>query len=62
MLNFDVLYKILKERIIKRTKSGRDVDNQAFKPYTKEYAKKKRSNKVDLTLTGQMLNSLNISP
>lgn len=62
MLDFNKLYTILKQRIIKRTKSGHDVDNQSFKPYSKQYAKKKKSNKVDLTLTGHMLNSLGISP
>lgn len=61
MLDINKLYTLLKERIIKRTKSGYDVQNQPFKPYSKQYAKKKKSNKVDLTLTGQMLNSLQIN-
>lgn len=47
---------IITKSIIKRTKSGVDINNQRFKPYSKQY--KKKSKRVDLTLTGQMLNSI----
>lgn len=47
--------------IIKRTKSGKDIELNSFKQYTSKYIKKKKSTKVDLTLTGHMLNSLNIN-
>lgn len=54
-----VLNKI-RNSIVSRTKSGYDKNNNAFNPYTPKYAKKKKSNKVDLTLTGHMLNSLQV--
>jgi hypothetical protein len=41
--------------IIKRTKSGIDIAGMKFKPYTKNYAKKKGYSAADLTLTGQMI-------
>ena len=52
----------LVKRIKERTRSGADVDGQAFEPYSKDYGKKrKKENKPttpDLTYTGAMLNSL----
>ena len=47
----------IRNKIVLRTKSGKDKNNVAFKPYSFGYAKKKRSTKVDLTLSGHMLNS-----
>lgn len=53
--------------IIERSKKGKDKDNKSFTSYSKEYAKSfdfklagKNKNKVDLTLTGEMLNSLQV--
>lgn len=48
--------------IIKRTQSGKDVNNKSFKKYTPEYKKEKSKNfgssKVNLTRKQQMLNSI----
>ena len=43
--------------IILRTQKGKDKNNKTFKPYSAEYAKNKGS-KVNLTVTGNMLNSI----
>lgn len=48
----------VKLSIINRTQSGKDINNKTFKPYSKAYAAKKTSSKVNLTDTGQMLNSI----
>lgn len=45
----------VKSGIIKRTKSGVDVNNKSFKPYSKAY---RHNGKVDLTIKGRMLNSI----
>lgn len=50
--------KIIIDRIIKRTKSGLDIDLRKFKPYSKSYSKQKGSNRVDLSDTGAMLASI----
>lgn len=41
--------------IVKRTKSGKDANNNSFKSYSDKYKKK---GKVDLTVKGSMLNSV----
>jgi hypothetical protein len=56
----DKLAKKIKEIMIKRTKSGRDVNGKDFKPYSKNYAEKKRKTLVNLTDTGLMLDSIKI--
>jgi hypothetical protein len=43
-----------------RTRLGRDADGGAFAPYSPGYAKRKGSTHVDLTLSGDMLNALEI--
>lgn len=48
----------VKLSITKRTQAGKDINNKSFKKYSKEYAKKKGSVRVNLTDTGQMLNSI----
>ena len=48
----------VKERVLKRTAASRDYRNMKFAPYSAKYAKRKRSTKVDLRLTGEMLNSM----
>lgn len=43
--------------IILRTQKGKDKNNKSFKPYSAAYAKKKKT-KVNLTVTGNMLNAI----
>lgn len=50
-------------RIVVRTQRGLDVDGNPFPEYSKQYAKVRRNagrrtSPVDLTFTGQMLNSI----
>lgn len=54
-------------RIKERTEAGLDSKNRAFKPYAKSYIEDqdfklagKSKTKVDLTFTGEMLNSIEI--
>lgn len=51
---------LVRERIYRRTVSGTDVDGQAFAPYSAEYAKAKGSSRVDLQVSGNMLNHMQI--
>jgi len=48
--------------IVRRTQAGKDVKNQAFKRYSKAYAKAKKkrfgSSKVNLTAMQSMLNNI----
>lgn len=44
--------------INERTASGKDVSGRRFQKYSPAYAKKKKTNHVDLTLTRQMLNAV----
>lgn len=52
--------------VISRTKKGLDKNNSSFAPYTKEYKGSKnfeiagKSSKVNLTLSGETLNSLDL--
>lgn len=57
-INLRKLTLQIANQIVKRTKSGKDYNLQTFKPYTQTYAKKKKKRKVDLTLSGLMLQSL----
>ncbi len=50
--------KDVKRRILKRTKDSRDYRNMKFAPYSRKYAKRKGSTKVNLRMTGEMLNSM----
>lgn len=59
-LNTSIILKKIRDSIVNRTKKGYDYNLKPFKPYTSKYAKKKKSNKVNLTLTGHMLNSLQV--
>jgi hypothetical protein len=53
------------DKIVERTQSGRDVNGNLFAPYSKLYKESLafnvfgKSNKVNLTLTGSMLSSIN---
>lgn len=54
----------LREEIIARTRSGRDVDGGAFAPYNERYAERKEqvspfgASPVSLSLSGDMLDSM----
>ena len=52
-------------QIIKRTQSGKDFEGQDFEPYSDAYAKRKaktgRNIRPDLTYTGKMLASIQVS-
>lgn len=48
----------VKERVLKRTKAGRDYRNRKFAPYSTKYARRKGSTKVNLRVTGEMLDSM----
>ena len=54
------------DKIIARTKAGKDKNGNPFAPYTKEYKESinfkigGKSSRVDLTLSGDMLDSLEI--
>lgn len=52
-----VLLKV-KNNILLRTNSGKDVDFKPFKPYSSEYASEEGKTIVNLTKTGNMLNSM----
>ena len=56
----ELFYELAVDKMVQRTASGKDINNENFKPYTKEYAAKKgvSRNAVDLILTGDMLNSI----
>jgi hypothetical protein len=48
------------DKMVERTVEGKDINNRKFRRYTKDYAEKKgvTTSSVDLTLTGDMLNSI----
>jgi hypothetical protein len=54
------------DKIIKRTKQGKDKNGEQFKPYSKKYERSfnfkiaGKSSQVDLTLSGDMLDSIKI--
>lgn len=50
-------------RMVARTRSGKDINGQAFAPYTKAYAKTRekkgrKTSPVDLTFSGKMLSAV----
>jgi hypothetical protein len=51
---------LLRERITRRTIGGKDVNGAAFQPYSAAYAVQKGSTHVDLTVSGNMLNHLQV--
>lgn len=57
---------MVRERILTRTRAGRDVDGTAFKAYDPAYAKAKlkavgQDSPVNLTVSGAMLNAITIT-
>lgn len=56
---------LARERIVRRTRAGKDVDNSPFAAYKPGYAALKAAavgggGKVNLTLSGRMLNELTV--
>jgi hypothetical protein len=56
--------RLARERIVLRTRQGRDRDDAPFKPYSASYAAAKAkelgAGPVNLTLSGEMLNAITI--
>lgn len=50
----------VKDRVLKRTATGKDYRNRKFPPYSPAYAARKGSSKVNLRLSGEMLNSIRV--
>ena len=48
----------IKNNIFIRTNAGKDFNFKPFKPYSPKYAKKNNKTTVNLTLTGEMLNTM----
>ncbi len=48
----------IKEKIVSRTQTGKDLHGKAFKPYTLKYATKEGKTTVNLTNSGVMLNAI----
>lgn len=49
-----------RERMVRRTLAGQDVNGQPFKPYSEAYAAQKGSTFVNLQVSGNMLNHLQV--
>lgn len=56
----EVFANLVIDKIVNRTMSGRDIDNERFVPYSPAYAEKKgvSRNSVDLVLTGDMIQAI----
>jgi hypothetical protein len=56
------VFLLARERILRRTASGQDVEGQPFKEYSEGYAKVRADNNlstsVNLTVSGNMLGSI----
>jgi len=46
--------------IIDRSRSGKDINGKSFAKYTKDYASKKGQSNVDLTLSAEMLDAMEL--
>jgi hypothetical protein len=57
--------RLVRESLIRRTQQGRDAQGAAFTPYSAGYAKRKAeelgAGPVDLTVSGGMLNGIEIT-
>ena len=55
---------LVRERIVRRTRAGTSTDGKTFQPYSSGYAARKKkelgAGKVNLTLSGAMLNDITI--
>lgn len=64
--DFGRVGRLARERIILRTLQGRDENDRAFAPYSPEYAKQKAkqgaSGRVNLQLSGAMLQAITVEP
>lgn len=56
--------RMARERIVLRTRQGRDKDEQPFRPYSQGYAQVKArelgAGPVNLTLSGDLLNAITV--
>lgn len=50
----------VKERVLERTAAGKDYRGRRFARYSPKYAARKGSNKVDLRLSGDMMDSIKV--
>ena len=53
-----VLGKVSIYYIIERTAKGKDIEGQRFEPYSKKYSERKGSSKVDLKVSGKMIQAI----
>ena len=60
----ELVGQLIIERLIDRTQGGRDIDNRPFATYSRGYIEHLRQigadTGLDLTLTGEMLNSISV--
>ena len=58
--------RLARETIVRRTQEGRDEEDAAFRPYSPRYAEVKAeaggAPTVDLTVSGEMLRSITVTP
>lgn len=58
--------RLARERIVRRTLSGRDEADAPFAPYSPAYAKERaklgKSSAVNLQFSGAMLNAIQVEP
>jgi hypothetical protein len=54
----ELILEDVKEKVEDKTASGKDYRGHKFEPYSKAYAKRKKKKKVDLRVTGEMLDAL----
>ena len=56
---------LARERVLRRTRQGQDTHGRSFRPYSARYASQKAglggSGRVNLTLSGDMLNAITIT-
>ena len=50
--------QLVRDNIFVRTNSGKDKDNRSFKKYSPKYSAKEGKTLVNMTQTGQMMNSM----
>ena len=51
---------LARERILRRTAAGMDAEGRPFRAYSEGYAKQKGTTRVDLKLSGAMLNAITL--
>lgn len=63
--DWDRVGRLARERLVLRTRQGRDREDNLFSPYTPAYAEQKAKalgtgHRVDLTVSGDMLNAISV--